>query len=146
VTNPEPESTSTEPAPPAARLVRRVAIGYDMEAHGLPPYVIRCTGVLRRKLERAQFKVHVAMRPLSGLPADVDVVIAPEEHLEAVRQVLPEAVALPLMPEASYQPAFDELLKELAGGQALRAERLEPEDKQSPKRRIVRYRGSERLD
>jgi mannitol-specific phosphotransferase system IIBC component len=122
-----------------------VAVIYDLK-DGLPPYVIRSSNVLRRKLERARFKVQVQMRPLSNLPPDVEVVFAPKDLLETAGQAAPGSQVMPLEPEASYQPAFDMLLEQLASGQALHAQRLEPEDKKAPGRRIVRYRGSERLE
>lgn len=133
------ESESVNP-----RLVKRVAVMYDLT--GLPPYVIRCSSVLRRKLERARYKVQVLMRPLSDLPPDVDVVFAPPALLEAASQAAPGALVMRLEPEASYQPAFDDLLQQLAQGRVAQAQRLEPEAAPAQRRRIVRYRGSERLD
>lgn len=133
-----------EPESPAIRVVAKIVVAYDMLS--LPPYVIRCCSVLRRKLERAQLEVHVLMRPLSDLPADADVIFAPAALAAAAQAAVPGAQVLPLVPEASYQPAFDGLLEQLTAGQGLRAQRTGPADGRRAARRTVRYRGSERLD
>lgn len=131
-----------ESEPPTVRLITKVVVAYDLAS--LPPYVIRCCSVLRRKLERVQLQVHVLMRPLSDLPADADVIFAPAALVAAAQAAVPGAQVLPLVAEASHQPAFEALLTQLAEGRTWRAQRSAPTADLG--RRIVRYRGNERLD
>lgn len=127
------------------RLVKKVAVAYALNA--LPPALIRSYSVLRRKLERAGFRIEVVMRPLDQLPPDVDVLFVADELVESARQVAPEAQVMPLDLTQVHQPAFDELLQQLNSGQALYALRVEGGDDQAdaPRRVVVRYRGNEKL-
>ena len=130
---------------PTPRLIKKAAVAYDLNA--LPPALIRSYSVLRRKLERAGFRIEVVMRPLSQLPPDVDVLFVADELVESARQILPEARVMLLDLTQVHQPAFDELLQQLNSGQALYALRVEAGDDQADasRRVIVRYRGNEKL-
>jgi mannitol-specific phosphotransferase system IIBC component len=132
-------------AAPTPRLVKKAAVAYDLNA--LPPALIRSYSVLRRKLERAGFRIEVVMRPLGQLPPDVDVLFVADELVESARQTSPEAQVMPLHLTQVHQPAFDELLQHLNSGQALYALRVEEESEQTDasRRVIVRYRGNEKL-
>jgi mannitol-specific phosphotransferase system IIBC component len=127
------------------RLVKKVAVAYDLNA--LPPALIRSHSILRRKLERAGFRIEVVMRPLSQLPPAVDVLFVADELVESARQILPEAQVMLLDLSQVHQPAFDELLQQLNSGQALYALRVEEGDDQTgaSRRVVVRYRGNEKL-
>ena len=130
---------------PTPRLVKKVAVAYDLNA--LPLTLIRNFSVLRRKLERAGFKIEVVMRPLTQLPPDVDVLFVPDVLVESARQAMPGARVMPLALTEARPPAFDELLQQLDSGQELYALRVEGESDQpnAPRRIVVRYRGHERL-
>lgn len=130
---------------PTPRLVKKAAVAYDLNA--LPPALIRSYSILRRKLERAGFRIEVVMRPLSQLPPDVDVLFVADELVESARQILPEAQVMLLDLAQVHQPAFDELLQQLNSGQALYALRVEEGDDQADasRRVVVRYRGNEKL-
>lgn len=127
------------------RLVKKVVVAYDLNA--LPPALIRSYSVLRRKLERAGFRIEVVMRPLSQLPPDVDVLFVADELVESARQILPEALVMLLDLTQVHQPAFDELSQQLNSGQALYALRVEEGSDQADatRRVVVRYRGNEKL-
>lgn len=130
---------------PTPRLVKKAAVAYDLNA--LPPALIRSYSILRRKLERAGFRIEVVMRPLSQLPPDVDVLFVADELVESARQILPEAQVMLLDLAQVHQPAFDELLQQLNSGQALYALRVEEGSDQADasRRVVVRYRGNEKL-
>jgi hypothetical protein len=66
---------------PTPRLIKKIAVAYDLNA--LPLTLIQSYNVLRRRIERAGFKIEAIMRPLTDLPPEVDVVFVPEERAEA---------------------------------------------------------------
>jgi mannitol-specific phosphotransferase system IIBC component len=127
-------------------LVKKVAVTYDLSA--LPPSLILSFNVLRRKLERSGYEIEVVLRPLNGLPPDVDLVFVPEEMQAAAQQAVPGARLMPLVPDASHQPAYDELLQHLEAGQEMCASRRQEGDNatEATRRVIMRYRGHERID
>jgi mannitol-specific phosphotransferase system IIBC component len=130
---------------PTPRLVKKVVVAYDLNA--LPPTLIRNFSVLRRKLERAGFKVEVVLRPLTQLPPEADVLFVPDALVEAAQAAAPGARVMPLALSAPHPPAFDDLVQQLNAGQELYALRVEEGSDQpdTPRRVIVRYRGHERL-
>ena len=69
-----------DPAPPGPRLIKKVAVGYDLTA--MPPAIIRCFTMLRSKLERAGYAIEVGMRPVTALPPDLDVLFVSAELAE----------------------------------------------------------------
>ena len=130
---------------PTPRLIKKIAVAYDLKA--LPLILIQSYNVLRRRIERAGFRIEVILRPLTGLPPEVEVVFVPEERVEAARQAAPEARLMLLVTGTTHQPAYDELLQQLNAGQEIYALRQEGETDQEgrPRRVIVRYRGNERI-
>ncbi|MGQ0605065.1 MAG: hypothetical protein ACT4QE_25580 [Anaerolineales bacterium] len=130
---------------PTPRLVKKVAVAYDLKA--LPPSLIQSFNVLRRKLERSGYNLEVVLRPLRGLSPDVDVLFVPEGLLEAAQEAAPGVRIMPLVPNASHQPAYDEFLRLLEAGEEIHAVRREAGvDGSTGTRRIVmRYRGNERI-
>ena len=130
----------TEESPPA-RLVKKVVIGYDLNA--LPPSLIRSFTLLRKMLARKRFMIEVVLRPLSQLPPDTDVLFVPGELLEAAQQAASEAAwVAPLDAAKTHQVVFDELVQRLEVGQEMYAL---PVEEQSGRSVIVRYRGNQRI-
>jgi hypothetical protein len=134
-----------DPAPPGPRLIKKVAVGYDLTA--LPPAIIRCFTLLRSKLERAGYTIEVGMRPVTDLPPDLDVLFVSGALAERARQALPGGEIKLLHLQSGQQVAFDEFLHELETGQKLGARPAAPGDgpSDSPRREIQRYRGHERI-
>jgi hypothetical protein len=133
-----------EPPQPGPRLIRKVAVGYDLNA--LPPSVIRCFTLLRRKLERAGYQIEVGLRPLADLPADLDVLFVSSELVPSARLALPAGEVKCLNLAAGHQTAFDELLSELDSGQKLGVRLPAGDDPSAGQRReIQRYRGHDRV-
>ncbi len=131
---------------PTPRLVKKVAVAYDLNA--LPPSLIQSFNVLRRKLERSGYDLEVVLRPLRGLSPEVDVLFVPAELLEAAQQAAPGVWIMPLVPNASHQPAYDELLRQLEAGEEIHAVRREAgvDGSAGTRRVVMRYRGNERID
>ena len=131
---------------PTRRLVRKIAVAYDLNA--LPPSLIQSFNVLRRKLERSGYHIEVVLRPLRALPPDIDVLCISAEMLDTARSAAPGVRIMPLAPETSHQPVYDELLQQLDAGQEIyalrRQEGVDPSD--GTRRVIMRYRGNERID
>jgi hypothetical protein len=133
---------------PTARLVRKIVVAYELSA--LPPALIRSSVVLRRKLERAGFKIEVLLRPLSQLPPDMDVLFVPAEIREIAQRAAPETIpVLTFDATTSYQAVFDKLLQQLQAGKefyALHAKEKDDQDGSGEARGIMmRYRGHEKI-
>ncbi len=135
-----------KPEAPAPHLVTKVAVAYELNA--LPPYLIQSFNVLRRKLERSGYQIEAVLRPLRSLPPEVDVVFVSADLQAAAELAAPAARIMPLAPDASHQPAYDELLGLLKAGQQLCAVRRPAggEASDSAHRPTMRYRGHERID
>jgi hypothetical protein len=95
-------------------------------------------------LQRAGFNVRTTLAPLENMPEDTDVLVVPPELREAARRAAAPGVRILITPAASAPGAFADLVKRLEAGDGITAERLDPAGQQGPK--IVRYRGSTRLD
>jgi hypothetical protein len=134
-----------DPAPTGPRLIKKVAVGYDLTA--LPPAIIRCFTVLRSKLERAGYTIEVGMRPVTDLPPDLDVLFVSGELADRARQALPGGEVKLLRLQTGHQVAFDEFMHELETGQKQGARPAPAGEGQSdsPRRDIQRYRGHERI-
>lgn len=131
------------------RLVKKIVVTYELSA--LPPALIRSFSLLRRKLERAGFKIDVLMRPLSQLPPDTDVLFVPIDMQEVAQQAASEGMyLLPFDITTSHQPVFDTLLQQLQTGTefyALLAEKKrDRDDSGEPRGIMMRYRGHEKID
>jgi hypothetical protein len=134
-----------DPASPGPRLIKKVAVGYDLTA--MPPAIIRCFTLLRSKLERAGYAIEVGMRPVTDLPPDLDVLFVSAELAERARKALPALEIKLLHLQSGQQVAFDEFMRELETGQKHGARPAPPGEGQSdsPRREIQRYRGHERI-
>ena len=128
--------------PAAPRLVRRVVCGYRLGS--LPGDWLQTWRRLERVLQRAGFNVRTTLAPLENMPEDTDVLVVPPELREAARRAAAPGVRILITPAASAPGAFADLVKRLEAGDGITAERLDPAGQQGPK--IVRYRGSTRLD
>jgi hypothetical protein len=133
------------PAPLGPRLVKKIVVGYELKA--FPPALIRSYLVLRRKLEKAGYAFEAAMRPLTELPPDIDVLFVSQELVEAAQRAQPGAVVLPLVLNSAYQASFDDLLAQLAAGETLYARRTATEGGEAGAAgpTILRYRGNDRV-
>ncbi len=129
---------------PAPRLVKKVVVAYELKA--LPLSLIQSFNVLRRKVERAGYQVEVALRPLTDLPPEVDVLFVAEELMESARSIAPEVRLAPLNAAVIHQPAYDDFLEKLNAGQELYATRPAAEPTGAPQKVVVRYRGNERIN
>ena len=138
------EDSMAEQEAPAPRLVKKVVVAYELKA--LPLALIQSFNVLRRKIERAGFKVEVALRPLTDLPPEVDVLFVAEELIEVARSAAPEARVMRLTATLIHQPAYDDLLQQLNAGQEIYATRPAAEPTGAPQKVILRYRGNERIN
>ena len=133
---------------PSARLVKKIVVAYELSA--LPPALIRSFVVLRRKVERAGFKIKVLMSPLSQLPPDIDVLFVPAEMQQVAQQAAPEVTCvLPFDATASHQAIFDKLLQQLQTGNEFYAlcleEKGDQDDAGEQRGIMMRYRGHEKI-
>jgi hypothetical protein len=122
---PPPDAPDETPSPAASapaepRLVRRIVWGYEVGV--LPVPWLMGYKRLKAMIERAGFAIRVDLLPLSGLPADTDLLCVPDELAEAARAAAPEAYVLALGGRPP-QDALQALVDQLGAGVELTAER-----------------------
>ena len=115
----EPPPTHSPPAEP--RLVRRIVWAYEVGV--LPVPWLMGYKRLKAMVERAGFAIRVDLIPLSGLPADTDLLCVPRELAEAARAAAPDAHLLALN-ERPPQESLQALVDQLGAGVGLTAERV----------------------
>ncbi len=142
--NKEIEQPCNEPSEPSAtaKLIRKIGVGYALDF--MPAPLLVGFNQLRRKLERAGFKVQVALVPLNELPPDLDVLFVPTEIEQIARKAAPDKWIIALDSYLNH-PAYSELVKRLQDGQEIYALPAEEEQTESGGV-IVRYRGYERIE
>jgi hypothetical protein len=121
---PPPPSPAEPPVPAEPRLVRRIVWAYEVGV--LPVPWLMGYKRLRAMVERAGFAVRVDLTPLSGLPADTDVLCVPDDLAAAGRAAAPDAhiIAFEGRPP---QEALRAVVDQLGAGVALTAERAATE-------------------
>jgi len=118
-------------------MVREIVCAFRRDE--LPAAQLAIYHRFERSTARAGFRIRVRLLPLEDLPEHVDVlVIAPELRAEAAAVVKDARLVVTTRPDAGE--AANALLGEIAAGETLTAERVQPGD---PK--LVTHRGSEIL-
>jgi hypothetical protein len=118
-------------------MVREIVCAFRRDE--LPAAQLAIYHRFERSTARAGFRIRVRLLPLEDLPEHVDVlVIAPELRAEAAAVVKDARLVVTTRPDAGA--AATALLGEIAAGETLTAERVQPGD---PK--LVTHRGSEIL-
>ncbi len=128
--------------PPSPKLIRKIGFGYALDF--LPTPLLVGFNQLRKKLERARFKVAVSLVPLNDVPSDLDLLIVPIELEETARTIVRHQWIIALDNFFNH-PTYAELLKKLEEGQEIYALRGEAERTEEGGV-IERYRGYERIE
>lgn len=121
-------------------LVRTVVCAYSREE--LPVAWLQVFRRFEASMERARLRVRVRLLPLEELPDAFEVLVVPERLREPAAATAPQARLIVTSREAAHAAA-QELVRELAEGRTIRAERAEPADPSAPV--TVTLRGSRPL-
>src|SRR3954447_9836682 len=114
-----------EQAPPAARLITRVVVGYRLGF--LPGEWLQTWRRLDRLLARAELKVEATLAPLEKLPQDMGILVVSPDLREAARDAAPAGTPILVTPASSAAGAFADLVKRLQEGVEITAEKVDPE-------------------
>ena len=103
----------------------------------LPASSLITLRTFKRKLERAGVRAPVTSAPIEMLPADADLVLAPTELVERIRERVQEVIPVDDIADDVF---LDQLVKRLRA-----AQEIQDQARNSEKPIIVTYRGDERL-
>lgn len=114
-------------------VVQKIAV-----VHGgsLPAASMAGIQAFKRRLVRAGVKTPVVTVPLEALPADADLVLAPQDLVSAVRERLPDATLVPVATFAD-QGLYTPLLERLRAEEVARPRASGPV--------VVTYLGEQRI-